>query len=130
MIPLGITNTWRIYQADRVAISSQLTAQNQQLEEIRTQLEQAKTDEQLEHLLAKMTPQGASPQVKNPQEVKNKLLSQMAQTQHQMKGQADTVDETKKQALIKNSLKSNLGALVAGTLFILIWHFTDWTRNA
>jgi hypothetical protein len=129
MVPLGIIDSWRIYQVERANIVSQITTQNQQIEQIKTQLEQAKTDEQLEQLLAKITPPGVSPEVKNPQAIKNKLLSEMSQAQRQMKSQADTVDETKKQALLKNSVKWNLGALVAGTLFILIWHFTDWARN-
>lgn len=128
MIPLGIVNTWRISQANQFETSIQLSAQTQHVEQLKTQLDRAKTNEQIEQTLAKFAPQGALPKVKNPQATKTQLLNEMSQAQQKMKSQADTVEETKKQALLKNSVKWNLGALVAGTLFIVIWHLTDWAR--
>lgn len=128
MVPLGIVDSWRIYQAERVAIADQLSAHNQQLEQITTQLDGAKTNEQMIQILAKLSAPGSSPQIENPQIIKKELLNKMSQAQLKMKSQATKVDETKKRSLIKNSVKWNLGALLAGTLFVLFWHLTDWAR--
>lgn len=127
MLPLGIIDTWRIYQYNNIQVSAQLSQQSQQLQPIKQKLNQAKTDEQIEKLLASLTPQ-TSPKIKSPQTSKDQLLTQISQAERNIKVQADNVRDSQRQTLLKNSVKWNLGALVVGTLFIWIWHFTDWTR--
>jgi len=46
-----------------------------------------------------------------------------------MRLQSETVRANRRQALLKNSVKWNLGALVSGTLFIMIWHMTRAHEN-
>lgn len=128
MLPLGVADTWRIYHANNAQIASQLSQQSQQLEQIKEQLNQATTDEQLGQLAAALTPQSRSPQIKNTQEFKDQLQTQISQSERSMQLEADKVRSAQRQTLIKNSVKWNLGALIAATLFILIWHLTDWAR--
>ncbi len=127
MLPLGVIDTWRIYQYNNTQISAQLSQQSQQLQPIKQKLNQAKTDEQIEKLLASLTPQ-TSPKIKSPQTSKDQLLTQISQAERSIKVQADNARGSQGQTLLKNSVKWNLGALVVGILFIWIWHLTDWTR--
>lgn len=129
MVPLGIADTWRIYNANEAQISAQLSQQRQQFEQLKGQLNQATTDEKLEQLIGSLTPGGRSPQIKNPEAFKDQLLAKISQAQQSIQVHADTVEATNTQALLKNSVKWNLGALVSGTLFILIWHLTNWARR-
>lgn len=129
MLPLGLADTWRIYHANNTQIAAQLSKQSQQLQQIKGKLNQVTTDEQLEQLVASFASQNRSPQIKNPQALKDQFLSQISQAQRELEIQADNERKNRFQTLLKNSLKSNLGVLIAGCLFILIWHLTSWTRN-
>ena len=128
MLPLGIADTWRLYYGMNAQVNTQLSQQNQQLQQIKGQLTQATTDEQIKHLVASLTPQKRSVEIKNPQASKDQFLAQISQAEKNIKNQADSVRTNQSQALIKNSVKWHVGALIAGTLFILIWHLTDWAR--
>jgi hypothetical protein len=128
MLPLGVADTWRIYHANKAETITQLSQQSQQIQQLKVQLNQAKTDEQLEKLLANLTPQGRSLKIKNPQAFKDQLLTKISQTQRNIKVQANTAGKTQTQLLIKNSVKWNLGALITGVLFIWIWYLTGWAR--
>ena len=45
-----------------------------------------------------------------------------------MKAQAEQTRKTQRLGLLKNSIKWNLGALISGCLYLLIWQFTrGWT---
>lgn len=128
MLPLGVADTWRIYNANKAEVAANLFQQSQPFQQLKVQLNQAKTDKQIEQLVASLTPQGRLPQIKNTQAYKNQLLVKISQAQQRMQVQAETVAAAQRQELIKNSVKWNLGALVVGTLFIWIWYLTDWAR--
>lgn len=129
MVPLGVTDTWRLYQRNQAEISAQVLQQNQQFQQIKGQLSQAKTDRQIEQLAASLTSQ-RTPQVKNPQEFKNQLLTQVSQAEQNIQAQARNVQQNQKISLLKNSVKWNLGALIAATLLLSIWHHTRWARKS
>lgn len=128
ILPLGINNTWRIYKANNIQVTAQFARQNQRLQPIKLQLEQAETDEDIKNMISAIARQGAFPEIDNPQELKGQLLTQIARAEETMRIQSETVRANRRQALLKNSVKWNLGALVSGTLFITIWHMTRWTR--
>ena len=129
MLPLGIVDTWRLYHASNTQIANQLSKQTQQFEQITDKLNQAQTDSQLKNLFASLTPQGRSPQINNPQAFKDEFLAQISQAQRSRIAQADSVRTNRTQALLKSSFKWNLGALVAGVLFIWSWHLSHWART-
>ena len=128
MLPLGIADTWRIYHASNAQITAQLSQQSQQFQKIKGQLDEATTHEQLKQLVASLNPQG-SLQINDPQAFKDQFLAEISQAQQNLQVQADSVRTNESQTLIKNSLKWNLGALVSGVLFILIWRLTRWARS-
>lgn len=129
MLPLGAANTWRIYQRNNAQIAAQLAQQSQQFQQLKGQIQTATTDKQLKQLVASLTPQGATPQIQNPQAFKEQLLARISQAQQDAQAQANTTRSTQRLSLLKNSLKWNLGALISGTLFIGIWHLTNWARK-
>lgn len=129
MLPLGIANTWRIYQADKAEISTKTSIQHQKFQKAKGQLEQAKTDEQIKQVVSSLIPQLRPKDVQNPQASKEQFLAQLSKSEREMQTQADQAWSDQSQTLLKNSLKWNLGALVAGTLLALIWHLTDWARS-
>lgn len=129
IIPLGIADTWRIYYANKAQTAAQLSQQSQRLEQVKNQLNQATTDEQLKQLIASLTPQGRLSQINNTQAFKDQFLTKISQTQQSIKMQADNAQKNQVQTLLKNSLKWNLGALTAGVLFIWIWYSSHWTRR-
>ena len=129
MLPLGITDTWRLYHANNAQIAAQ-SQQIQQFQQIKEDLNQAKTNKQIKQLLTSLTPpQLRSEEVKNPKTLKDQFLVQISQTQRSMQVQADSMQTNQRQALIKNSVKWNLGALISGTLLIWFWHLTNWARR-
>lgn len=128
VLPLGIADTWRIYYGINAQVTAQLSQQSQQLQQVKGQLNQATTDEEIKHLVASLTPQGRSPEIKNPQASKDQFLAQISQAEKNIQIQANSVRTNQSQALIKNSAKWHLGALIAGALFIWVWHLTDWAR--
>ena len=128
MLPLGVADTWRIYHASNAQITAQLSQQSQEFQQIKGKLNEATTEEQLEQLVASLTPEGGSLQIKDPQAFKDKFLAQITESERKAQVQADTASITQSQELLKNSLKWNLGSLIAGVLFMWVWHLTSWTR--
>ena len=128
LVPLGIMDTGRIYHANNAQINAQFSQKRQQLQQMKGKLNQATTDEQIEQFFAALASEGRSPQIKNPLEFKNRALADISQAERNMQAQADSVRSTQLKALGKNSLKWNLGALVAGVVFIWVWHLTHWAR--
>lgn len=128
MVPLGITDTWRIYNANQAEASARVSQKTQPLQQLKTKLVQAKTNEQLQQVFASLTPENRIPQIDQPQKVKDELLAKISQSQKTVKDQADLAAANQRKTLLKNSLKWNLGALVAGVFLICIWRFTDWAR--
>lgn len=126
LILTGISNTWRIYQYSKTQISSQANQRLEQLQQIEQQLNSA-TPQDITNFLTRLN-QGRPVQVENPQQAKEQLLSQLAQGKNNLQTQIQTTQKNSRLGLFKNSLKWNLGALVAGVLFLRIWSFTRWAR--
>lgn len=129
MIPLGVADTWRIYYANNAQINYQSSQQLQQLQQIKGGLNQAKTDEQINQLIGSFTPQVTREKIKNPQAIKDQYLGQISQAEKSLQNQTDSMRTNQTQTLIKDSVKSNIGALLSGTVFIWIWYLTDWARR-
>lgn len=81
MLPLGVADTWRIYYGINAQITAQVSQQSQQLQQLKGQLNQATTDEQLKQLVASLAPQGRSLEIKNPQASKDQFLTEISQAQ-------------------------------------------------
>jgi hypothetical protein len=121
----GIGNTLRLSNQSVAQISTLSKKQISQAEQLEKQLNQA-TPQQIDNFLKS---QGRSLDGKNPEEFKTQVLSQVSQAKKQIKTQAEATQSFRGLSLIKSSVKWNLGALVAGGLFISIWKGTRWART-
>ncbi|NMG09295.1 HpsJ family protein [Brasilonema sp. UFV-L1] len=126
LIPLGLTNTIRLSNQNVAQVKTVSTQQISQAEQLEQQVSQA-SPEQINRFLKS---QGRKiDNNKSPQELKEQLLSEVSKTKQQIKNQAEATQSLRGLNLIKTSVKWNLGAVVAGTLFISIWKGTRWARN-
>lgn len=130
LIPLGISNTLRINERNNTQLTAQATQQMTQLEQFQEQLNKATTND-LQTLLTRVQAQDRNSQdIKNPEELKKRLLTEANQAEENLKNQAESTRKSKRLELLKSSLKWNLGALIAGILFIRIWQATGWARQS
>jgi hypothetical protein len=125
LIPLGVGNTLRLNNQSAAQISTLSKQQISQAEQVEKQLNQA-TPQQIDNFIKS---QGRSLDGKNPEELKTQVLSKVSQAKKQIKTQAEATQSSRGLNLIKSSVKWNLGALVAGGLFISIWKGTGWART-
>lgn len=130
LFPLTISSAWRIEQQNRQQVNQQVEQQAAQLQQVRNLLSKANTEQQINQVLARINPQGRLPANSNPQEVKSRLLAQIAQGEKQLKQQAQTNLGGRSTALIKNAVKLALGALISGIIFLVIWRKTSRVLRA
>ena len=70
----------------------------------------------------------AKTHLKNPQEVRSQILSQIELLEKNVNNQIQATQKNTRRKLIRNSVKWNLGALVCAVAFIWIWYSTKWCR--
>lgn len=113
----GVSATLRINSQNNVQIAQQAERQAEQLRQIEQALAGAKTTEQIASLygvIGQPLPMGR----RSPDALKGQLLSFLPKLKQQARLQLETAREAKRLALLKNSIKWNLGAFVAGFVFV------------
>ncbi len=132
LIPLAIFNTIRIDQQNSQQLATQVESAQTQVQQIQTQLQQVTTPTEMEALLQHFNQTGRAPQIENPQQVeqiKQELATTLTEGSTNVNSQAEAARKNQRLGLLKSSVKWNLGALVAGALFMWIWSLTDWARG-
>ncbi|MEA5419090.1 hypothetical protein VB712_07600 [Spirulina sp. CCNP1310] len=61
--------------------------------------------------------------------LKGQLTDSVANLEANVKQQADTALKQRRMALLKNSIKWNIAALVSSLLFLSVWQLTAWARR-
>lgn len=122
LIPLGLFSTLQVRGVYKIQTSNQFNQQKVQIERIERQLNQMK-DQDLENFIKN---QGRTLDGQTPQQAKEQFLAKINKDKQQLRVQFEQAVANRYLALIKNSIKWNLGALVAGILFISIWSLTRW----
>lgn len=126
LLPLGVSCTWRLDQQNQLKLTQQAT----QLQQLKDQVSKATTAEDLGNILTRLSPQGRPPEINNPQQIKSKLLSEIAQAEKKVNAQAEANIANTRLLLVKNALKWNLGALVCGVVFLSLWRSTSRVLKA
>jgi len=127
MIPLGIINTGRILEQNEARVNNQLSQTKSQISENRTKF-QATPDEQIEQFLSNLKSKNSNIQTMNPASFRKQMLQQATEQEKLIEQQAQDTISSHKTDLIKNSVKWNIGAVLAGIAFILAWRLTVWAR--
>lgn len=125
LVPLGILNTIRLYNSNIAQINTDYNQKVSQANQVEQQFSRASPVD-IDNFLKR---QGRSSDGKNPEELKNQVLSELTQAKQQLKKQTEANKSSTTLALLKNSLKWNLGALICAALFISIWKETLWARK-
>jgi hypothetical protein len=129
MIPLSITNTFRIYYQHSAKVNLQVTEQIETIQNFKDKLNAASSLEQIRGILQKQTSQEISlPDSLDTNKFKTNILKNLNNTEDDLRSQANFLKTGKSSLLLKNSLKWNLGTLVASVLFLSIWKSTFWAR--
>lgn len=126
LVPLGVTNTIRLQKQSTTQIESALKQQISQADVFGQKIDQANS-EQINQLLRA---QGVNPPNQPLPQIKDELRSRLTQSKEQIKSQAKFTLESRKLLLLKSSVKWNIGAIVAGSLFLYLWKATRWVREA
>lgn len=130
-VPLGVINTVRIYKQQQEQITVGLKQQQSVIEEVKKSLGGSINEAQMQQILARLSG-GRAPKIKNPQELqqaKQQVSTLINQSESQLQTQVQTARSNQRMNLLKKSVKWNLGALIAGALFMTIWRNTNWARR-
>ncbi len=128
MVPLGINNSITINDGAMAQITSQTTQQTEQIDKLNQQLQSATTLEQLNPIAQIVNP-SVKTATTNPQDLKSQLTEQIATAKNNLLTAANSAKSQQKLNLIKNSLKVNIGAILAGVSLIGCWNLTRWVRE-
>ncbi len=129
MVPLSITNSFRIYYQQNATVNAQTVSQKDAIQKFKEELEAANSKAEIGELLQQQAKQQVNiPDSVNTTKLKTDLLANLQNNQDQLASQAQSFRAEKRSWLLKNCLKWNLGAIIASILFWLIWKSTAWAR--
>jgi hypothetical protein len=126
MIPLIVTNTFRLEDRATAQVNTQLGQQMSQAEKLETALTGA-TGQNLEELLKRM---GRPTQGKTPEAVRAEVLGDLTKARQTLQDRAEDALSNQKLTLTKRSFKWAAQAVVVGILMIYLWRATAWLRRA
>ncbi len=129
MIPLNISNGFRIYNQHNANANAQFVSQKETIQQFKEQLEAADSKDEIGAVLQQQAQQKVNiPDSVNTQKLKTDLITNLQNNQDSITNQAQAFRSQKRSLLLKKCLKWNLGALIASILFFLIWKSTGWAR--
>jgi hypothetical protein len=132
MIPLGLLNTIRLNRQTSTEIQTRLEQQATEITQIQAAIDNANTPEAMAQVIQQLDSQGRSITIEDPEQI-DPLKAQLRESVEQMAAAAEAQGvatlRQRRLALVKNSVKWNLGALVSSVLLGSIWKLTDWARS-
>ena len=130
LIPLSVSNTLRIDKDNSAAIEVQQKAQMNEIVKAEEVLGKVTTPAQMNTYLGYFEDLPAEVTESTQLETTKEKLAELLQSQKRsITIQAKATQIQQRRQLLKSSIKWNLGALVSGALFVLVWQGTSWTRN-
>ena len=116
LMPLLVIDSSRLEDQMNAQINSQATQQLTVLQQLEKKVSQG-TAKDLNEVVTRLN-QDRSVDIKNPQQVKSKLLSEITKTKKAIESQIKAAGDKQRLDLLKKSAKWFLGVLIAGVLFI------------
>lgn len=118
----------RINTANNQQITAQAQQQLTQLKDVEEAISKG-SNEDIKNLANQLNNLGIAADANNPQQFKTQILEKIPTARQQVQKQAQTAMSGQRTALLKNSVKWNLGALVASVLLFGVWRGTGWARR-
>lgn len=129
MIPLNISNSFRIYYQHNASANAQFISQEDSIQQFKEQLQAANSKDEISAILQQQAKQQVNiPDSINTQKLKKDIITNLQHNQDHITSQAEAFRSQKRSLLIKKCLKWNLGALISSILFFMIWKSTGWAR--
>lgn len=128
MLPLGVHNTRRVNQLQSRQIAVRIAEQRRQIQLVKSRLQAANTPEDIMRVAGAVNGRFL-PEREDVQALRQQFLDRIEQADRRIQSEGEERRENAKVALIKDSLKSNLIAIVAGIWFIGLWWKTRWVRR-
>lgn len=126
LIPLNVINSQRIDQQTTVQIARQQEAREEQLENLEEAIEtQNIPPQQLQQLAQALGVEGNT----DTNNLKETLITQIETQKQQLQQQATNLKNQRFQNLIRNAVRTNVGALLIGTFLVRLWWETRWVRS-
>ena len=132
LAPLGIVNTIRLNNRSTAQIDREMNQRMEQITQVKGLLAEASTPEQMQELISRLDTQGRTPNITDSQqvdEIRKQVSEVINEAETTMTTQAKEAKSNRRLALFKNSVKWNLGALVAAALFVFLFTGTGWARK-
>jgi hypothetical protein len=119
LAPLSISSIVRVEQQSSTQIANGI----EQIQQLKAQINKAKTSADVTAILTAFNPQATPPKIENPEAVKQQLLASLSQNERSLQTQAAS-RENNRGTQIKSAIKLFLGALISGSFFLVIWRKT------
>lgn len=131
-VPVGILNTVRLDRQANAQISKQIEQSKTQIKQIQERVSSVTTEAQMQELITQLNRSSNAPKIEGSQQletVKKELASSLTQGESSLMAQAQNAQSNQRLSLLKNSVKWNLGSLIASALFFWVWLLTAWIRK-
>jgi hypothetical protein len=133
MAPIGLINTVRIDRQNNQQITAQAEQRLAIIQQAKANLGAATTPAAMSELLARLNggnaPANSVPNAQQFQTAQGKLTEAIDREEKALGTQTKAARANQRLALVKNSLKWNVGAGVVAALFFQIWRSTGWARQ-
>ena len=132
LAPLGIVNTIRLNNRSNLQIDNEMNQRMEQITQVKDLLGKASTPAEMQELISRLDAQGRAPTITDSEqvdEIRAQVSDVIKQAEESMSTQANEARSNRRLALFKNSVKWNLGALLAGALFVFLFTGTGWARK-
>jgi hypothetical protein len=130
LVPLAISSGIRLDTQSAQEINNKVTQQDNQLQQLQGLLNKASTPAEIQSVLTRLNPQAGAVPTQNADQLKTQLLAKIADGEKQLKAQAANKRASDQRLLLKNTVKSVLGALVSGAIFVTLWRQTNQALKA
>ncbi|WP_218080146.1 HpsJ-like protein, cyanoexosortase A-associated [Anthocerotibacter panamensis] len=127
LVSLGTSATGRINSQNDQQVAAQYLQQVTQIQQRKNILNQA-TAKNLDEAFAVLNQRQSTGGAKNARDLKERMFSQLTQAEQTLRTQAQATRRGLKFELLKNALKWNLSAVIAGFVYLALGWFGFW-RN-
>ncbi len=129
-IPLNINNAFRIYHKYNASINYQIVPRLEVIKDFQTQIESANSNDSIAKILQKQS----SKKVEIPESIdinnfKDSITEKLQKEENSLQEIAQNGRNKKRNRLLRNIIKYNLGALISIFLLIFVWKNTFWART-
>jgi hypothetical protein len=131
LLPLSVVNTLRIDRQNQRQITAQTEELQAQVDQAKAQVSDIDTEEDLLNLVQALSGQEVAPATDglNVSELKNQITTSIEANEADLLAEAENAMSSRRRDLLEKSVKWNIGTLITGLIYILIWRSTLWARQ-